>query len=309
MQAFWVVAAAFFFATMAVGIKMAASHYTTAELLFYRGLVSAVFMAVVMRLQGISPATSRPLMHVWRNVVGVVSMASFFYAVAHLPVATAMTLNYMSGVWIAMFMLGGALLYGRAQGQGLLMVTILASFAGVVLILRPNLDAAQIFAGLVGLLSGLTASLAMFQVTALGRAGEPETRIVFYFSMGSMVCGLLVALIQGFTPPSQVPWQATVWLLPIGVMASLGQWCMTRAYGRGSTLLVANLQYSGVIFGSVYSLWLFDDHIGWLSWLGMGLIIVSAISATLLRARGLPLARNKLSEPANHALAPTITKR
>lgn len=290
MQAFWVVAAAFFFATMAVGIKMAASHYGTAELLFYRGLVSIVFMAVVMRVQGVQLATRVPMMHLWRNVVGVISMASLFYAVAHLPIATAMTLNYMNGVWIATFMLGGALLYGHSQRHGALIMTVLASFAGVVLMLRPSLDAEQMFAGLVGLLSGLTAALAMLQVTALGKAGEPEARIVFYFSLGSMFAGLLVASVQGFTAFSQVPWRISIWLLPIGVMASLGQWCMTRAYSRGPTLLVANLQYTGVIFGSAYSLWLFDDQIAWMSWLGMGLIVLSAICATLLRARDLPKA-------------------
>jgi S-adenosylmethionine uptake transporter len=288
MQAFWVVAAAFFFASMAVCIKIAATHYGTAEMMFYRGVVSMVFMGVVMRTQGVSPLTRVPLMHLWRNVMGVISMAGFFYATAHLPVATAMTLNYMNGIWIAAFMLGGALLYGRMQQPGALMLTLLASFAGVVLILRPSLNATQIYAGLVGLLSGLTSGLAMLQVTALGRAGEPEARIVFYFSVGSMLAGLVVATAQGFTPLSSVPWQITIWLIPIGVLASLGQWAMTRAYSRGSTLLVANLQYIGVIFGAIYSVWLFNEPISWLSWAGMALIVLSAISATLLRARGLP---------------------
>lgn len=287
MQAFWVVAAAFLFASMAVCIKLAAVSYGTAELMFYRGVFSMAFMGVVMRAQGVSAATRVPMMHAWRNLVGVISMASFFYATAHLPVATAMTLNYMSGVWIATFMLGGALLYGRSRQQGALTLTVLASFVGVVLILRPSLDAAQIYAGLVGLLSGLTSAFAMLQVTALGKAGEPEARVVFYFSLSSMLGGLVVSLFQGFTPPTEVPWQTTIWLLPIGILASLGQWALTRAYGRGSTLLVANLQYVGVIFGSVYSIWLFDDAIAWMSWLGMALIVLSAISATLLRARSL----------------------
>src|SRR6187402_674393 len=43
----------------------------------------------------------------------------------------------------------------------------------------------------------------------------------------------------------------------MAVLASLGQWCMTRAYSHGATLLVANLQYSGIVFGALYSLLLF----------------------------------------------------
>jgi hypothetical protein len=47
-----------------------------------------------------------------------------------------MTLNYMSGVWVAAFILGGALLYGQAEKQGALMGTVMLGFVGVVMTLR-----------------------------------------------------------------------------------------------------------------------------------------------------------------------------
>jgi cell division protein FtsX len=40
----------------------------------------------------------------------VLSLGAWFYAIAGLPLATAMTLNYMSSVWVAAFLVGGALL-------------------------------------------------------------------------------------------------------------------------------------------------------------------------------------------------------
>ncbi|MEN9398423.1 MAG: hypothetical protein RLZ81_2953, partial [Pseudomonadota bacterium] len=85
-----------------------------------------------------------------------------------------------------------------------------------------------------------------------------------------------------------VSWQASAWLIPIGVLASLGQWCMTRAYSHGATLVVANLQYSGIVFAAIYSLVLFGDQIPALGWAGMALIVSSGIIATVLRARALP---------------------
>jgi S-adenosylmethionine uptake transporter len=63
---------------------------------------------------------------------------------------------------------------------------------------------------------------------------------------------------------------------------------MTRAYSRGSTLLVANLQYSGIVFGAFYSLLLLGDSIPLIGWAGMGLIVVSGLTATVLRTRLLP---------------------
>jgi S-adenosylmethionine uptake transporter len=288
MQSLWMVLASFFFATMAVGIKIASATFSTAELVLYRGLVSVVFMAAVMRSRHVPLITPVPMMHAWRSTIGVFSLASWFFAIAHLPLATAMTLNYMSGVWVAAFVVGGALLYGQSARQGPLMATVLAGFAGVVMMLRPTLDQNQLFAGLVGLLSGMGAALAYLQVTALGKVGEPESRTVFYFSVGTTLAGLLGVAWSGFTPSNQVTWQAAAWIIPIGVLASGGQWCMTRAYSRGATLLVANLQYTGIIFAAIYSLLLFGDQLPLIGWAGMTLIVASGLAATALRTRALP---------------------
>lgn len=282
------VLAAFFFATMAVGIKVASGSFSVLELVFYRGLISVIFMGLVLRGRGIALATPVPMMHAWRSVIGVFALTCWFYAISHLPLATAMTLNYMSGVWVAAFVVGGALLYGKSSSQGALMATVLAGFAGVVMMLRPTLDQDQLFAGLIGLLSGLGASLAYLQVAALGKVGEPETRTVFYFSIGTAAMGLVGVLFQGFTDWRSVSWQAGAWLLPIGVLASLGQWALTRAYSRGPTLLVANLQYAGIVFAAFYSLLLFDEQIAPIAWLGMAVIVASGVTATALRNRVLP---------------------
>jgi S-adenosylmethionine uptake transporter len=282
------VVASFFFASMAVGIKFASHSFSTFELVFYRGIVSVIFMGVVVRARGASLRTPVPMMHVTRSAIGVVSLGSWFYAIAHLPLATAMTLNYMSGVWVAAFIVGGALLYGQSEKQGPLLGTVLMGFAGVVLTLRPTIDHDQLFAGVVGLLSGMGAALAYMQVTALGRAGEPEERTVFYFSVGTAIVGALGMPFTDMTPWAQVRWQDAAWVVPIGVLASLGQWCMTRAYSHGATLVVASMQYSGIVFASIFSLTLFGDHIAPMGWVGIAVIVSSGMLATVLRARALP---------------------
>ena len=285
MQSLWMVLAAFFFASMAVGIKVASGSFSTFELVFYRGVVSVIFMGFVMRARGTTLGTTVPMMHAWRAVIGVLSLSAWFYAIAHLPLATAMTLNYMSGVWVATFVVGGAVLYGHTERQGPLLASVLASFGGVIMILRPTLDQNQLFAGLIGLLSGLGAALAYLQVTALGKQGEPEARTVFYFALCTALVGLVGSLFDGFTPWAKASWQATAWLIPMGVFATLGQWCMTRAYSRGPTMLVANLQYSGIVFAAIYGLVLFGDQIPLLGWAGMALIVASGLVATVLRSR------------------------
>ena len=293
MQAVWMIASAFLIASMGVCVKFAAEHFNSAELVFYRGVVSIAFMSLYARVHGTSLRTAYPAMHAWRSVIGVMSLSAWFYAIAHLPLATAMTLNYMSSVWIAAFLVGGALMLGKpgrkGPNQGPLVLAILASFAGVVMLLRPAMDQNQSFAGLVGLLSGLGAAFAYMQVMAISRLGEPEIRTVFYFGVGTAVAG---ALGMALTGTSAWSWQQALWLPPIGILASLGQLAMTKAYSmsknHGSTLMVANLQYSGIVFAALYSLVLFGDNIPLTGWAGMALIIVSAVAATMLRSRAAP---------------------
>ncbi len=288
MQAAWMIAAAFFFSSMAVAIKYASAQFSPLEIVFYRGIVGVCFMAFIARGRGVSLRTEVPMMHVWRNIVGVSALVAWFYAIAKLPLATAMTLNYMSGIWVATFLIAGTLALGKlsdVRRQGPLVLAVLCSFAGVVMLLRPTVEQNQVFGGLVGLLSGVLSGLAYMQVAALGRVGEPETRTVFYFSLGATLAGLVGMLATGVHAWT---WPAAAWLLPLGVLAALGQLCMTRAYTHGATMVVANLQYSGIVFASLYGLLLFDAQIPPIGWAGMALIVVSGITATVLRARAMP---------------------
>jgi drug/metabolite transporter (DMT)-like permease len=296
MQALWMLLAAFLFATMGVCVKIASQYFNAAELVCYRGIIGIFILWLLARSQKVSLATAYPGMHLWRSLIGVVSLGAWFYAIAQLPLATAMTLNYMSSVWIAAFLVGGTLLTWRPSAatprpalQGTLVLTVLTGFAGVVMMLRPSLDQNQAFAGLIGLLSGLSAAFAYMQVVALSRLGEPESRTVFYFALASAVAGGAAML---FTGMSDWPgWQAW-WLIPIGILAAGGQLCMTKAYASAKTqrgtLVVANLQYSGIVFAAIYSVVLFGDQIPPIGWLGMLLIVGSGIAATILRTRAAP---------------------
>ena len=296
LNALWMVLAAFLFASMGVCVKYASAYFNSAELVFYRGIVGMAVLWWLARSQGVGLATRHPGMHAWRSLVGVVSIGAWFFAIAHLPLGTAMTLNYMSSVWVATFIVCGALIAWRPSSgqprpplQATLVLTVLAGFAGVVMMLRPTVSGDQGYAALIGLCSGMTAALAYMQVVALSRLGEPETRTVFYFAAGSAVAGGAAMVATGV---SDWPAWPALWLLPLGLLAALGQLCMTRAYSRAltprGTLVVANLQYSGIVFASGYGVLLFGDELPLIAWAGMALIIASGIIATVLRARAAP---------------------
>jgi len=74
-------------------------------------------------------------------------------------------------------------------------------------------------------------------------------------------------------------------LLAIGALAAVAQTLMTRAYALGATLTNASLQYLGIVFASLFGVWLFDDALGIPAVLGIALIIAAGLAATYLQAR------------------------
>ena len=274
------ICASLLFAVMGVCVKFASVQYSAGEMVFYRSLVGALFIFGLTRFRKVSLATTVPSMHFWRSASGVLSLMLWFYAIGGLPLATAMTLNYMSSVWMALFLIGGGVLVGAAKVDGRLVAAVLLGFAGVALVLRPSVDQQQLWHGLSGLLSGMGAALAYLQVTALGRAGEPEERIVFYFSIGGLAVGGLWMLIRGVS--AHTP-RGLALLLAIGLLATVAQMMMTRAYRIGRTLTNASLQYLGIVFSVIFGVALFDDALAWSAVAGMVLIVSAGLYATLLR--------------------------
>jgi S-adenosylmethionine uptake transporter len=275
------IGATLLFATMSMCVKVASVDYSIGEIVFYRGVVGALLMALLTQVRGGTLCTSLPGMHFWRSLTGVSALGLWFYAIAELPLATAVTLNYMSPIWMALFLIGGSTLLGTGRVDARLVYTVLIGFVGVICILQPTMEPHQLWGGMMGLLSGLLAAMAYLQVTALGKAGEPDDRVVFYFSVGSISAGALMASFIG-------GWHAHTFqgmgiLLAVGVLATLAQWMMTRAYRTGRMLVNASLQYLGIAWSFLYGVMLFDDPITGLALLGMGLIVMAGITAARLR--------------------------
>jgi drug/metabolite transporter (DMT)-like permease len=279
------VLASLLFATMGVCVKVASADYSPGEIMFYRGITGAVLLFLIARSRGVSLATTVPATHFWRSIAGVTAMFLWFYALSNLPLATAMTLNYMSSVWMALFLLGGAVMLGGAKVDGRLIGTVLLGFGGVALILRPTIGQDQLWHGLIGLISGMISAMAYLQVATLARAGEPEIRIVFYFSIGGGVFGLLTTLFTGMHAHTL---KGAALLLSVGVLATVAQLLMTRAYATGRMLVIASLQYLGIAFSFGYGVLLFADRVTWMAVGGMLLIVGAGLGATLLRSRAAP---------------------
>ncbi|MES2299841.1 MAG: DMT family transporter [Pseudomonadota bacterium] len=289
MASLWMLFAAFAFAAMGAAVKLAASHYSTFEIVMYRGMIGMIMLIVLVRQRGGSLRTAYLGEHVWRGFVGVVSLWLWFYAIAVLPLATAVTLNYMAPIWIAAYLLALGWWQRKNHAPWPMVAAIAMSFVGVTLALRPAFAAQQWLGAALGLSSSVLSAMAYMQVRKLGKLGEPEYRVVFFFSAMTLAAGLLgtlgTAAITGGAPFHAHRWHSAALLAAIGVSATLAQMAMTRAYRVGKVLVVANLQYSGIIFSSLWGMLLWGDIFSWHVWLGMLVILVSGLAATFYNTR------------------------
>jgi S-adenosylmethionine uptake transporter len=291
MQSLWMLFATFMFSLMSVCVKFVSAGYSTVEIVMYRSLVGAIVIGALMLTRGATFKTRFPFAHLWRGVVGATAFGLWFVAIAKLPLGTAMTLNYMSPIWIAAILFGIGWWRGKTHFEWRLVAAIFASFAGVALLLRPAIHADQLIWGLFGLVSGMLASLAYLQVRHLGMLGEPEDRVVFYFCITGTIGGAIACVVGAYLPESDgVIWHALdakgfLLLTAIGATAAAGQMAMTRAYHLGKTLVTANLQYTGIVFSTVWGILFWDDKLGWFGWLGILIIIASGVAATFFDVR------------------------
>lgn len=280
-QSFWMVLASFLFACMGVCVKFAAQRYSAAEIVFYRSVISLVLMFLIVRWQGVALATPYWRLQFFRGITGFISLLLYFYAISMLPLATAVTLNYTSPLFLVAYLAG----FGQVQMQARMLGALLAGFLGVAILLQPTLAADQWLGGLIGLGSGVLAGLAYFNVRALGGRGEPESRTVFYFSLLSTIGAMLWMAFFGSEGFQPIDFEGALLLIGVGVFATFAQLAMTRSYRKGNAIVSASLAYSAVIFASLFGVVFWGEHLGIDAWLAIALIIGSGIVATQVSRR------------------------
>lgn len=267
------IVAGFLFATMAVFVKIGAREFDAAELAFYRSFVGMLFVTGILAINKGSVRSAHMGGHVIRSVVGSISLIGYFYAIAQLPIATAQTLNYTSPLFLA---IATVVVLGERFSPWLI-VAIVLGFTGVAILLQPTFQGGKEAAALIGLFSGVFSAWAYLSVRTLGKLGEPDWRVVFWFSaIGAMLCAAWQLSTATFHP---VRWSNAWILLGIGVCGALAQLAMTRAYRTGSTLVVGSLSYSTLVFGAALAYLVWNERLAPLEWLGMGIIIASGLLA------------------------------
>lgn len=268
----WMVVSAAMFALMGAFAKAAGNRFGFGfnELVFWRMLFGLLAIGLPEWWHGYSFRTPYLASHLNRSVTGSAALLLSFYAITHLPLATAVTLNYTSSLFLALL----SFVFLKEKIAPMMLVALLLGFGGIIILLRPTFASSQQLAGWIGLASGLGAGWAYLQVRELSLLGEPSWRVVFYFCCVATVLSGLLACLQGWHPPT-LP--SLPYLFGLGAFGTLGQLAMTRAYQVGHKLTVASLSYLTVVFSTLLGIFWLGDASSWHEITGMAVIVLAGV--------------------------------
>lgn len=239
---------ALLFSLMGVGVREVSASVNNESVVFFRNLVGVLFFLPLILLRGVAPLkTMRLKAHLWRTGYGLAAMYCFFYALAHLPLADAMLFTYSAPLFTPLI----AWWWLKEPLNKRILLTTGIGLLGVLLVAKPS---SALLGGntLIGMAASVLAAFAFVSIREMSDT-EPAYRIVFYFALFSALASA-IPLTWAWQPLSN---HELSLLLVIGLLATISQIIMSKAYGMAPPGLIGPFAYLAIVFAGV---------IAWLRW-------------------------------------------
>ena len=276
----FIIMSAFFFALMALFVKLAGDLPTTQKS-FFRNLVaipSALFVIYKSKV-GFKIKKGNFGSLVLRSLFGTIGILFNFYAVDHLLLADASMLNKMSPFFVILF----SFLILKEKISLFQLASVIVAFLGSLFVIKPSFNLTEFLPSLIGLLGGLSAGAAYTMVRKLGTNGVKGPHIVLFFSVFSCIATLPFVLFNY----QHMTFSQFIMLILAGICATGGQFSVTAAYSHAPASEISIYDYFQIIFSAVLGLVIFRQVPDRYSLLGYVIIVGSAVVMYLYNVKGL----------------------
>jgi drug/metabolite transporter (DMT)-like permease len=261
--------ATLFFAVMNAGVKLV-PRIPVHEIVLFRALVTLVIGYLALRFKGVSPWGNHKPLLLLRGLVGTCALVMYFYTLHQMPLATAVTVQYLSPIFTVLV---SAVLLKEPPRPIQLPFFAIATL-GVALV--KGFDAAvPLSALMVGVASAFCSGIAYNVIRKLKDHDHPLV-VVFYFPM--------------VTVPIVGPYTLTHWVWPgpfeLGVLVSIGlvttvaQIFLTRAFQADRAANVSLFNYLGLVYALLIGVAFFGEIPTLLGLVGLALIVVGVVLGT-----------------------------
>ena len=266
--AVWMVLAGVFFAGLAVTIRLSAKEVEVLEVIFFRNFFNLILMLPWLVQTGWSSLQTKRLgLHALRSVNGLFSMFFWFAAVTMLPLAEATSLSFTAPLFATV----GAALFLAENVRLRRWLAVSVGFFGTLIILRPGIEIVSL--GAVYMLIGAVfVAISMLYIKVLSRTDSPNTIVLIYALFTTPVSA--VPLFWVWEMPQGITW---LWLLGVGISATGGHLCLSRAMASADASAVLPYEYVRLVFVAIIAFFLFKEVPDLWTWVGSLVIFSSGI--------------------------------
>lgn len=284
--AIYMLFASFCFAVMGGFAKELAHGMSAVEVVFFRNVFGVVFLLGTFWKYPLSQKGGKFWLLFFRGFMGFLALLAFFYNIAHISLAEAMTYSRLSPVFTALF----AFIFLKEKLYKLGWIGIAVGFIGIVFITRPEGIYDFDKYDLLGIFSGVGAALAYTAVRELREYYDTRSIVLSFMIIGTVGPVVLMMIGSFFSPkdldylfakfiaPKQSDW---IWIVLLGFSATLAQVYMTKAYASTKAGIVGAISYSNIIFSIIIGMIIGDHFPDFYTLIGIFLIICAGVMVTI----------------------------
>jgi len=267
---------------MNIGVKYL-ENIPAYEIVFFRALVSLVVCYFLILKAGLSPWGNNKKLLILRGLFGTAALIMYFYTLQNMPLASAVTIQYLSPIFT--IIIAGIML--KEPPRAIQWLFFIISFAGVVMVkgFDPRISIPEL---IIGITAAVCSAMAYNFIRKLKDFDHPLV-VVFYFPMVTVpIVGIYTAF--HWVNPDLTEW---VILILIGLATTVAQIFMTKGYQLEKAANVSNYNYLGTVYAIAIGFFMFSETINLLGYLGIFLILFGVIMGSRFRQQVKPVTRTK----------------
>jgi drug/metabolite transporter (DMT)-like permease len=261
--------------------KLASEYMPSLEVVFFRNIFGVAIIGYTLYKNPMTHKGGKPFLLFFRGFMGFSALLAYFYNIANIPLGDAVTFSKTAPIFTAIF----AWAFLKEKLCASAWFAIFVGFGGIVLITQPSSIGFTKY-DLLGIFSGVGAALAYTSVRELRKFYDTRAIVLSFTMVGTIGPFLLFVLSEyidiaeldfilgKFVMPSGVVW---FYVIGLGVLGTLSQYFMTKAYGETKAGIVGAVSYTNIVFATLVGLLLGDSFPNMITILGIALIVFAGI--------------------------------
>lgn len=250
-------------------------HIPTPELILFRSAISFILSLGFLLQAGIHPLGNDRKGLFMRGFFGMMALTLFFLTLQNMPMATAVTLQYLSPVFtsvIAVFVL-------RERIRPIQWLFFALAFGGVLLIKGVDARVSTLYL-IAGIASAVFAGVA-YNFIRRARDSDHPVVVVFYFPLVALPVMAVASWFMWVTPD----WKDWPVIILLGIFTQVGQVYMTKALQAEKANIVTSLKYLGAVYALLYGYFLFGESYPAVAFVGFALVLAGVLGNVMAKEK------------------------